>query len=101
MASEAALRAKLAQIDELRSDAQNCAHMMTHWMGHDGELVTIVDQTVKVRRRWRSGEKTAHSEVIMTPVERDLFRDYLSDRARRKQDEANAITAILGGNGDD
>lgn len=92
MTAETDLRDKLARIDALRRDAQIAEQMHSHWMGHNGELVTVT--SVIVRRRWR-GEKTVHTEIVMTTDEREIFRDFLVQRKRRKTEEANALAATL------
>jgi len=92
--SENAVREKLAEIDRLRAEANLCAKMHTHWMGHDGELVEI--QPVTVRRRWRDG-KQLHSERVMTRAETRLFITWLASRASKLHAEANTLAAALGG----
>jgi hypothetical protein len=92
MVSESQIRDTLEEIDKLRADVKLCRDMMSHWMGHDGELVVIAP--VVVRRRWRSPQ-TTHSERVMPTAEMRIFFDWLSERARQRSAEADTLAATL------
>jgi len=87
-------RVALKDLDRLRKDAANCEDMHTYWDGSDGELV--VDSTVKVVRRWR-GDKQVHSEIVMSTAQREIFRDWLSNRASSLRQEAEALEQTIFG----
>lgn len=91
---EQAIRAKLAEINRLRAEAQLCDRMHTHGMYSDNELVEI--QPVIVRRRWRT-DKKLHSERVMTSSERDLFRSWLSSRRTQLDAKVEVLTNELNG----
>jgi hypothetical protein len=91
MTNESALREALAEIDRIRVKAKIAEEMNAHWLGHDGELVTI--KTVVVRRRWR--DKTVHSEIVMSKKERDLFLDWLDAYGKTLRAEADQLTQLL------
>ena len=92
--NEQETRVALKDLDRLRKDAANCEDMHTYWAGHDGELV--VDSTVKVVRRWR-GDKQVHSEIVMSTAQREIFRDWLSNRASSLRQEAEALEQTIFG----
>lgn len=95
--AEEEIREKLAKIDYLRAEADVAEKMHSHWMGSRTELVEIEERKVIVRRRWWSTTPAlTHSEIIMTPTERDLFCDWLVTRVWSLRSEADAIAASLG-----
>ena len=92
--NEQETRVALKNLDRLRKAAANCEDMHTYWEGSDGELV--VDSTVKVIRRWR-GDKQVHSEIVMSTAQREIFRDWLSNRASSLRQEAEALEQTIFG----
>lgn len=93
--SEADVRQVLTRIDKLRAKAQAAIKMHTYW--HSEEMLAV-ERPVVVKRRWRP-DRIAHMEYVMSDDELNLFREWLMDRARALNAEANSLAASLKGVG--
>lgn len=81
-------RDTLKEIDRLREEAENCRAMHEYWNYNDSNLQVHTD--IRVKRIFK-GTKDVHSSIKMTKEERDLFRGWLTNRARQLDNEADLL----------
>lgn len=90
--TEAEIRNRLKTIDQLRAKAEAANKMHTRWE-RDTKLQEL---RLVVRRSWWPFQTNKDwIDYDMTPLEQELFSDYLADKAYKLNQQANKISQEL------